>query len=180
MTALARTPTTSARLAESLSEEPQRIRYHLRRMREVGLVEVLGTTTVAGVRENVYSVELARFVLSDDEMVRLTPHELDRALAAMVRLMFREASAAVRTGSGKFEEFLVRLPLPLDSRGWQDAAALHRESLRQVIEVSERSFERLGDSREEAIETLAVILFVPLRGKSGKGPSRVEVANELG
>src|SRR5690349_17989294 len=162
LTALARTPASSAQLAEALAEEPSRIRYVLRRMREVGLIDVAGETRARGVRENSYSVELARLALSDEEVERLKPQELDRALAATVRYMFWEAVGIVREPpTSDRVEFLTRFPLQLDAHGWRQAAALFRDVLGQVIEVAEKGRRRISGRDAEEIETVAMIVFLP-------------------
>ncbi len=163
ISALARSPASSNELAARLDQEPRRVRYLLRRMREVGLIDLVGRTTREGVRENLYSVDPGRFILNDEETAEFTPLELDRALASMARLMVRETTAIVRTTPSKDRlDSLARIPLPLDSKGWQEAAALHTETLSQVVEVGRRSRERLAASGEEEIHTLAMVLFIPI------------------
>ncbi|HEX4865280.1 MAG TPA: winged helix-turn-helix domain-containing protein [Acidimicrobiales bacterium] len=175
VSSLARTPASAAKVAEELGEDPQRVRYLLRRMRGVGLVDSLGKTKHQGVRENLYSVDPARLVLSIEEVTQFTPQQNDRAVAAMVRLMFREVSSVIRsTPSAIREDFFTRLPVRLDPQGWDEAAALHAETMSRVLAAGERSRERLTKSNEEPIRTLAMVLFVPLQPSPGAGSSGSE------
>jgi DNA-binding transcriptional ArsR family regulator len=175
ITTLSRAPASGSQLAAALDEEPARIRYILRRMREVGLVDVAGSTTHQGVRENLYRVQPARFVLTDEEAAGIAPYEIDRAMAALVRLMFRESSAVMKsTPNLAREEFAMRFPLPLDRQGWAEAAALHQEAMRKVMEVGERSLERLDASGEDPLVSLAMVLFFPLVSGAGGDPPSAE------
>jgi DNA-binding transcriptional ArsR family regulator len=175
ITRLARAPASGSQLAAALDEKPARVRYLLRRMREVGLVDVTGSATHEGVRENLYTVQPARFVLTDEETAGIAPHDIDRAMAALVRLMFRESSAVMKsTPNLSREEFATRFPLPLDRQGWAEAAALHQEAMRKVMEVGERSLERLDPSVDDPLVSLAMVLFFPLVSGAAGEPTSAE------
>jgi DNA-binding transcriptional ArsR family regulator len=163
ITALGRSPSTSTQLAAELDADPRKIRYLLRRMRAVGLVDLAGTRTRGRSRENVYSVQPVRFVLRDDEVAWIKPHEVDRAIATLVRLMFHETSAVIGGTSSRTREDLVRrFPMSLDRQGWVEAAALHRSAIGRAMEVGEKSLDRLAESGAQTIESLAMVLFFPL------------------
>ncbi len=160
---LARDPASAAQLAAGLEERLERVRYQLRRMREVGLVDAVGTSQAVGRKENLYSVDPARFVLEDEELEGFSPEDLDRALASLVRIMFRESAAVVRSEpSTEREDAVVRIPMAVDQKGWLEASALLRKVLSDVITVGNESRERLGESAEQPIRTLVTVLLFAL------------------
>jgi DNA-binding transcriptional ArsR family regulator len=173
LTELSHGPASASDLAEVLEVDPARVRYQIRRMREVGLVELVGETRRLGPRENLYSADPSDCVLDDADLTHLSPAEIEQAIAGFVRLMFRESRELIATPPREDrEDSLARVPLSFDEKGWGEAVQVHRQLLAEMLEVRERSIRRLEQSGEESLSTLAMILFFNLT------PERQEVPED--
>ncbi len=153
-------PASSAELAEELGVPVERVRYHLNRMRRVGLVDLQGKTRRRGVSENLYSVDPRNVLLDADDAARLPPHHLDRSYARLLRLMFREVAAAVRaeTFRSQIDCAVVRFALPLDRRAWREFIELQNDLLDGILTAREASLTRLKTTRETPVKASAMIL----------------------
>lgn len=154
-------PRTAGELADELNVPVEKIRYHLGRMCRAGLVELRGKTRRRGVTENIYVSNLRRHVIDKADIARIPPYRLASANARLLRLMFKEAMAAARTGDLNIrQEYTVtRFPLPLDQQGWREATNLHGEILEKILDVEQRSLSRLEASGEQPITAIAMTLF---------------------
>ncbi len=161
LTRLAMGPASVGELAESADASIERVRYHVNRMREVGLVESAGRTRRRGVAEELLSVDPAKFVLSAEEMSHLSSDRWERAHLGLLRVLFREANAAMRAVAPGFDEenVTVRFALPLDAQAWQEALRLHDETMLEVLEIRKRSLARLDASGEAGVEGTVALLF---------------------
>jgi len=175
---LSRRPATAAELAVSLEAPAERVRYHLRRMREAGLVEVVGAAPSGNGRANLYGVNLAKLVLYDTDLADLPAGRLEAAHVRLLRLLFAEAMEIVREGrlSEREEHALVRFPVALDDDGLNAALQLHEEALTQVLEAERRCKARLAAGEKQSIDALAAIVFFKRVSTEGvaPNPSRID------
>jgi DNA-binding transcriptional ArsR family regulator len=154
-------PATAAELAAELDVPVKRIRYHLRRMRSAGLLEVKEKVRRRGVAENLYVSCTRRHLLDNGEAALLPPGRVEHLQARLLRSMFRETTEAVRGGtfSNRPGFAAIRFPLPLDEQGWREATDLHHEVIDRVLTAVELSRRRLEASGEKAIRASALTLF---------------------
>lgn len=167
-TRLTREPATAAELAETLDIPVERVRYQVKRLLQVGLIEIQGETRRRGVAERVYYADGSSLLLRRSELADLPEHRLRVARARLLRTMFREAIGAARSGSFSARDghVLVRIPFQLDGPGWEEAGQIHDEALERVLEVKEASRKRLEESGEDGI-TAAVMVAVFRSGGPG-------------
>jgi DNA-binding transcriptional ArsR family regulator len=162
-------PATAAEVAEDLEQPVQKVRYHLRWLRDRSLVDVKKKVRRRGTIENVYSVDPRKHLIGRGELEGVSDRRADLAHARLLRLMFREAMDAARAGTygDKPEHALLRVLLPLDEEGWEEALAIHDRVTEEVLTVREESQARLeaGEGQEEAILTRVVSLFFESRSQ---------------
>jgi DNA-binding transcriptional ArsR family regulator len=158
-TLLIRKPATAAELAEKLGTPIGRVRYQLGRMREAGLVTVREEKPRRGVVEQVYVSRPT--VISVDDMAQLTPEEIRRGHAEIVKMVVRDCLAALQQGTFfSREDFMaVRLPLRLDDEGWKQASVLQHESLERLLEIHAGAQARILSDKAEAIDALAYLFL---------------------
>jgi DNA-binding transcriptional ArsR family regulator len=168
-TALIRKPASAVELAAQLDVPIGRIRYQLGRMREADLVEVRERRPRRGVVEQVYVSRPT--VLSIADTAQLTPDEIRRGHAELLKMIVHDCLAALRKGTFySREDFMaVRLPLRLDEEGWKAAADLQHETLESFLEIHVEAQARIGSSEAETIDVLALLfLFEAAPENSGK------------
>ncbi|HEU5253081.1 MAG TPA: winged helix-turn-helix domain-containing protein [Solirubrobacterales bacterium] len=170
ITSLLLGPASVAELAAELEVPVAKVRYHLNRMRDVNLVELYGETSRRGVTENLFTVDPRKNLMEPDEMEGLPRHRFDRPYTRLLKQMFREVAEAVeaRNFRSRPEHTGVRLPLPLDERGWRESAAIYRQLIDEVLTVREASLNRLEASGETPIKALGMILSFE-RAADGSG-----------
>jgi DNA-binding transcriptional ArsR family regulator len=161
-------PATAAEVARDLDQPVERVRYHLRWLRDRDLVEIKEKVQRRGTIENVYSVDPRKHLIGRGELEGVSDHRADLAHARLLRLMFREAMDAARAGTygDKPEHALLRVLIPLDEEGWEEALTIHDRVTKEVLTVREQSQARLeAGEEEEAILTRVVALFFESRNQ---------------
>lgn len=159
LTSLILRPSSANDLAAELEVPIGRIRYQLGRMRTAGLAELREQRPRRGVVERVYFIRPD--FISIEDASHLTPQEMNRGNAEVLRAMVQDALAALRTGSlSSREDFvLARAPLRLDAAGWEQVSLLQHETLRRMLEIHASSSARIDRSGEEPIGALAFLLL---------------------
>jgi DNA-binding transcriptional ArsR family regulator len=160
-------PASVAELAAELGVPAEKVRYHLNRLRDLGFVDLHGTTRRRGVVENLYSADPRKFVSDGDETASTPRHRFDRPYARLLRVMFQEAIEAAQSGDfdSRPEATNVRFPLPLDERGWDEAAEIFRQLVHDVFSVREAAGRRLEADGEPPIRASAVVLHFERAGE---------------
>ena len=96
LTLLMRRPASIAEVASELDLPIGRARYQLRRLHQAGMVELTEVRPRRGVVERVYRRQPS--IVSADEVGLLSVEERGKAVATVLKLVFREALSALRTG----------------------------------------------------------------------------------
>lgn len=160
-------PASVAELAAELDVPAERVRYHLNRLRDLGLVDLHGTTRRRGVAENLYSADPRKFLADGEETEGAPRHRFDRPYARLLKMMFHEAMEAAQShnSSSRPEATNVRFPLPLDERGWDEAAEIFRQLVDEVFAVGEAARQRLETGGETPIRASALVLHFERAGE---------------
>ncbi len=137
------------------------IRYHLRRLRQAGLIEAAGIARSEGAKERLYIANPRNYVLRRSDTANLKAERLDKAQARLLRVMFREAIEAVEAGTfSRRDEFgRIFFPIILDHRGWEESALIHDQLTELTFAVNEQCAMRLGDSGSAAFPATMTIFF---------------------
>jgi DNA-binding transcriptional ArsR family regulator len=163
-------PATAAEVSRELDASPEKVRYHLRWLRNADLIEVKEKARRGSISENVYSVDPRKHLLDQGEIANLPRGRFDLALARLLRLMFRESMEAARAGTfaARSQHALLRFLLPLDEQGWEEALTIHDRVINEVLEVRRESQVRLdaGDE-EEILARVATLLFEGRKERRG-------------
>lgn len=154
-------PASAAEVAADLDLDAQAVRHLLRRLVKGGVVTRGAKSHRRGVSEFLYSCDPRRAALSSENLEGLPADQVERALARVVRGLFREAMAASHSGSffARDDFVIVRFPLPLDEPGWGRAGHLHRRLLDSIAEVRGRAGARLACGADPIDATAGVLLY---------------------
>ena len=158
-------------LADELGEPLGNVSYHMRRLAELGCIELVRTTPVRGALEHHYRAT-ARPGFSDDDWARL-PDSIRKSLAdaVLAEVAADIAGAADEGGFNRDEMHVTRMPIALDQQGWQDLNEVLQGVVSTAVEIQTQSAERLQASDDEDSEAaeLVLMLFEPPTnaGKSG-------------
>lgn len=161
---LALEPASAAELAAALDAPIEQVRYQLKRLRAAGLVRVHREGTRRGAIERTFIADCRKAVLGADEVRDIPEHRLRALKTETVRLTFREAVAAARTGALRNDErhFLIRIPLLLDARGFREVGERLELALSQLLELREECLARSEESGEKPRPATTGLFFLEM------------------
>jgi DNA-binding transcriptional ArsR family regulator len=146
-----------ARLAASLGAKVNVVAYHVRRLAELGLADLIEVRRGRGGLEHVYAAR-RHPTFSDVAWEQLEPEERARVLVTGLRQLWEYVKrAAVARGFDRRDAHFTRTPLRVDDPGWQALAAATEDWLR-AVDVIEREVARRG-SDELFDAGLVILLF---------------------
>jgi DNA-binding transcriptional ArsR family regulator len=167
---LAERDSSPSRLARELGASVGVTSYHVRVLRDLGCVELVGTTPRRGAVEHRYRAVTAPIV--DDAMWDRLPVGVRRRLTGSVlHWIARDISGAVARGA--FDPpgaHAVRIALSLDEQGWDDLAQLVDRFIQDALRLGAESAARLEDAppgsvrREHSLLALLHMLRPPASG----------------
>jgi DNA-binding transcriptional ArsR family regulator len=150
-------PSSPTRLAAALGAKVNVVAYHVRRLAELGLADLVEVRRGRGGLEHVYAAR-RHLTFSDDAWEQLEPDERARVLVAGLRQLWEYVTrAAVAGGFERRDAHLSRTPMLVDQAGWEALAAAAKEWLRAVDQIERDVAERGSDELFDA--GLVVLLF---------------------
>jgi DNA-binding transcriptional ArsR family regulator len=154
-------PRASAKqLSHRIGEPPSKVRYHLRKLRDIGLVGVEDEESRRGVVERYYRSLRAPVISAEDD--RGLDDAQKRAFSIeILRLIFADAARSISAGTfiAREDRCLTRISAEVDEEGWRELAKIHFETLEAVKAVVRHSGERLQHSGEEPIRAVSDLLL---------------------
>ena len=159
LTILADRVASATEIAREIGGDVTGVSYHVRTLKDLGLVEEVGQRPARGATEHFYKAVI-RPCISDEEEAGLTIH--DRSVFTELILSVFAANATTALDAGTFVEradhHATRVPVRVDEQGWSDMGAAYMELFERVFEIQAESAERLGpdDPGIPAISFLAM------------------------
>jgi DNA-binding transcriptional ArsR family regulator len=144
-------------VAQELEMPVGDVSYHVRTLKDAGIIELVEERPVRGSTEHFYRAVIKNIVITDEEYEELSVEER----VAFARLTFQvataEASCSLETK--KFGErhnhHIARMPFSIDERAWDELSDLHREMLDRVIEICAESDVRTFNSDVPQVSGIA-------------------------
>jgi hypothetical protein len=138
------------------------VAYHVRVLRDLGVIELAGTRPVRGATQHFYRA-VRRPHLTDDEVAAMTPEDALANAIQVLRFQFADAAGSVEAEKlvDRPEHYLFRLPVNLDEEGWQEFHDIFAETAERLYEAEARSVERRAKNGESS-ETVSVVAHLNL------------------
>jgi hypothetical protein len=152
-------PQSPVKLAGALEMDLGQVAYHVKRLHEAGLIELVETHRRRGAIEHVYAS--AHSALFGDEAWR----DLDRRSRAqllfpILQQMAEYANRSARAGGfDRADSHFTRWTLKLDEEGWRELAEAVKGWVEQAVAIEARAAGRTGDSFDAG---LVLLLFEAL------------------
>jgi DNA-binding transcriptional ArsR family regulator len=149
-------------LADQLREPVNDVAYHVRVLRDLGVIELAGTRPVRGATQHFYRA-IRRPHLSNEEVATMTPEQATRDATYILQLELADSAAALENGKlvERPEHYLFRMPTNLDEEGWQEFHAIIAETADRLFEADARCVARRQEKGEES-ETVSVVAHLNL------------------
>lgn len=151
-------------IAQEIGKDVGHVGYHVRKLLQMDLVELVDERPVRGAVEHFYRAT-ARAYVSVDEFADQTVEE--REVFTRHTLQFHVADIARALDAHTFDErpnrALLRTPMVVDDAGFQELADLHDEMYERTLEIQTKSAERLvGEDDAASISTMSATMFFEL------------------
>lgn len=145
------------------------VSYHVRTLKDAGIIELVEERPVRGSTEHFYRTVVNNIVLSDEEYEGLSLEQRVAFARQTFQLTTAEASFSLETK--KFGErhnhHIARVPLSVDQQAWDELSELHREMLDRIMEIRESSNLRTVGSEEPRIPGIAFAALFEKAGGAG-------------
>jgi DNA-binding transcriptional ArsR family regulator len=147
-------------LSEMLGEGLGTVAYHVRTLKNLGLVKLVGTRPRRGAIEHFYeAVEHPR--ISDEAWGAAGPIVKQRLLSAMLQQAAEYAAGSAAAGGfDRNDAAITRHALKLDEKGWKELAKAAKRWLAEMEKIENESRERGKDDPHAAFDVgLILMLF---------------------
>lgn len=160
--AIAERPISPRELADQLGEPVNDVAYHVRVLRDMGVIELAGTRPVRGATQHFYRA-VRRPHLTNEEVEALSPEDSAANATNIFQLEFADAAASLEAGRlvERPEHFIFRRALTLDEEGWQEFHEIFAETAERLYEVEARCVDRRREKGEES-ESVSVVAHLNL------------------
>jgi DNA-binding transcriptional ArsR family regulator len=147
-------------LSEMLGEGLGTVAYHVRTLKQLGLVKLVATRPRRGAIEHFYeAVEHPRF--SDEAWDAAGPVVKQRLLSAMLQQAGEyAASSAAAGGFDRKDAAITRHALKLDEEAWKELAAAAKRWLKEMETIESAARKRIGKDDEHKALDVGMILML--------------------
>ncbi|MFT3865616.1 MAG: winged helix-turn-helix domain-containing protein [Solirubrobacterales bacterium] len=176
--ALAERTMSPKELADELRAPLSDVSYHVRVLRDLGVIELVRTEPVRGAVAHYYrSVE--RPSISTEEIGEITPEDSIANATRIVQSSFADIGHSLDTGTytKRDAHAAIRYPMDLDEQGWAKAAELFESLLENLYEVQAESDERRDPETPSIKATALAFFFESPRRSSGDRDVARDVAD---
>jgi DNA-binding transcriptional ArsR family regulator len=156
-------------LSEALEQDFQRVCEQVRILRDGGFIELVGKDQRRGGTQHFYRAT-RRPLLDADEWEQLPRFARESISASILRVIFNDATAALKTGAfdSHPNRALLEKPLIVDEQGYRDADASALRHLAELNKIAAESAGRLLRKGEEGIPIkTATIVYTAAPGEAG-------------
>lgn len=155
-------PISPRELADQLHEPVNDVAYHVRRLRDLGIIELAGTRPVRGATQHFYRT-VQRPYLTNEEVAELDQDETIASATNILQIEFADAASSIEAGKlvERPEHYLFRMPTNLDEEGWQEFHAIFAETADRLFEAEARCVARRHEKGEES-ESVSVVAHLNL------------------
>jgi DNA-binding transcriptional ArsR family regulator len=149
---LAERTASPVEIAQQINKDVGHVGYHVRKLQEMELIELVDERPVRGAVEHFYRA-IERPMLSAEQYALLDQGERNTFARNICQLFFTDVAAAIASEkfSSRPDNMVARAPMLVDEEGWKELSALYDETLAKTLEVQAHSAERMSRSKEEGV-----------------------------
>lgn len=167
-------------LARAIDATLGTVAYHVRTLKDLGMVELVTERRVRGAVEHVYRAK-ARPRVSDAAWADAPSMAKQVAVDSTLQIIHEYARlSAARGGFDRAEAHLSRVSMNLDEQGWKDVAKAYLQLVERLQRIEGSAAERIkADPHADGITDAALVLmaFDAVRLSDQPGPAERSVGN---
>jgi len=161
LTILSQRPASPRELAEELGLPTRHVAYHVKRLAELGCVELAHAKPAGGGRvvEHIYRAT-QRSYFDADGWDSLDEREKRGVTTTILRLASEDVSEAMLTGTihTPDDNHISRTVMSVDGEGWRELVDLLARTVEEVFDIQERIAERTAGADVEMLLAKLLIL----------------------
>lgn len=158
--ALAERTMSPKELADELGAPLSDVSYHVRVLRELGVIELVRTEPVRGAVAHYYR-SVGRPQISNEEIEAMTREDVINDAIQIAQMSFADLGRSLDTGklAERADHAALRFPMDLDEEGWAKAAGLFEALMDDLYETQAASDERRGPDTPSIKSTALAFFF---------------------
>jgi DNA-binding transcriptional ArsR family regulator len=163
---LAERTASPVEIAQEIGKDVGHVGYHVRKLQELNLIELVDERPVRGAVEHFYRA-IARPVINEKEFAAQTMEEREAFTRYLLQLHVADLSRAMdeHTIDARTNRWVMRLPMVVDEEGFEDLAALHAELYDRTLDIQARSDGRRAGTEDKGISTMSATMFFETPGR---------------
>jgi DNA-binding transcriptional ArsR family regulator len=156
-------------LAKELDEGLSQVSYHVKVLKDYGVIRLVKTEPRRGAVEHYYRAT-ARAYLSDRDWHQLPKSVRQGMSADLFQWILDDAVAALEgeVFDEREDRHMSWTPMIVDEQGWGEITALLDTTLKQVLKLQEASVKRLSKSKQDGINMSVSMLGYEVPEKAAK------------
>jgi DNA-binding transcriptional ArsR family regulator len=147
-------------IAQEIGKDVGHVGYHVRKLQQMGLIELVDERPVRGAVEHFYRA-IERPVVTEKAFESQTLEEREVYTRAILQRHVADVARAMdeHTFDSRSNRVIVRVPLVVDEEGFQELSELHTEAYKRTLDIHAKSTERMAESAEDGIPTVSTTMF---------------------
>lgn len=156
-------------IAREIGSTVNHVAYHVRKLREFELIELVDEKPVRGANEHFYRATKRPYA-DDVDLAKMSPEQRDSLTRYILQLHLADAARALDAGSfdSRPNRCLIRLPMTVDEEGFSELNSLHEEMYERKLEIQAKSAERMASEKTAGIPTVDTSMFFELPAKRSR------------
>ncbi len=173
LTVLAERAASPKEIGESLGLKTPTASYHVRKLLDLGLVELVKEEDVGGVIQHTYRA-IVRPLISTEEWEGLDVAERQQFSIWIVQLILADAAKSfqAKVFDARSSRHLSRTPMIADDQGFSEVADIQNKALEDIIQTQAVIADRLARNETMGTHMIAAMICFELPGRS-EGPASI-------
>jgi DNA-binding transcriptional ArsR family regulator len=169
---LAERTASPVEIAQEIGKDVGHVGYHVRKLQQLNLIELVDERPVRGAVEHFYRAIL-RPVVTEDEFLEQSVEEREVFTRHTLQLHVTDVARAMdeHTFDVRPNRVLQRMPMVVDEEGFQELSELHTEVFERQMEIQANSNGRRAGTEDEGISTVSTSMFFETPQKQRKNGS---------
>jgi DNA-binding transcriptional ArsR family regulator len=157
---LAERTASPVEIAQEIGKDVGHVGYHVRKLQELDLIELVDERPVRGAVEHFYRA-IERPVVREEGFANQTLAEREVFTRYALQLHVADIARAMdeHTFDGRPNRALIRMPMVVDEEGFKELADLHVEMYERTLDIQAQSDERRANSEDEGIPSVSTTMF---------------------
>lgn len=162
LTILSERAASPTEISKQLDEHLSNVSYHIRVLKDLGLIELAREAPVRGTIEHFYKA-VKRPLIDNPNWEKLHPNVRSAFSGSLVEMLHSDAALSLSAGyfDKRSDRHATRTPLWLDEEGWKRIAEIQAKALESILKEQSNAAERIKGGGN-GIHAVVGILFFEL------------------